>query len=115
MPDTYDPYFVLSDVADNLWDLHQKTINSDKKTSDQAKSMYDTLESDYLEPIRRSKVTENTKKYAQIVIDLNAASGFIDGEIKRINKIVDAVKKVSDYAKIFDQILTTAAKLLAAA
>jgi ABC-type transporter Mla subunit MlaD len=115
MPKTYDPYFVLSDVADELWDLHQKTVNSDKKTSDQAKSMYDTLENVYLEPIRRSKVRENTKKYAEISTQLNAQSDFIDKQIKRINKIVDTVEKVSEYAKIFDKILATAAKLLAAA
>ena len=114
MAKTYDPYFVLSDAADELWDLHQNTINTDPKTSEQAKSMYDTLENVYLEPIRRSKVRENTEKYATISEKLNAESLSIDKQIKRINAIVETVKKVSEYAKIFDQILATAAKLAAA-
>lgn len=108
-----DPYFILSDVADALWEIHQETVNTDSKTSEKAKSMYNTLENVYLEPIRRSKVRENTKKYAQITEALKEKTIEIDKNIKRINKIVDNAKKVTAYAAVFDKIITAAAKILA--
>jgi hemerythrin-like domain-containing protein len=108
-----DPYFVLSDVADALWDLHQSTIHENPKASEQARSMYETLENVYLEPIRRAKVREDTAKYASIAQDLKSETKSIDEQIKRIDNIVETVQKVSEYAKIFDQVVAAAAKFLA--
>ena len=105
-----DPYFYLSDIADNLWDCYQ---NTDGKESDQARSMYDTLENVYLEPFRRSQVQANTKQYAKLTASLQADVTSIDSNIKRINKIADDVQKVAQYAAVFDQVVAIAAKLLA--
>jgi hypothetical protein len=109
----FDPYFILSDVADALWDLYQSTINDDPKASDKARSMYETLENVYLEPIRRAKVREDTEKYAAITENLKTDSKFIDDQIKRIDQIVKTVQKIAEYAKIFDQVIAAAAKFLA--
>jgi hypothetical protein len=104
-----DPYFFLSDIADALWDLYQ---NTDGKASDQARSMYDTLENVYLEPIRRSKIRENTDQYAALTANLKADIDAINKNIQKINKIADDVQKVAQFANIFDQITAIAAKLL---
>jgi hypothetical protein len=104
-----DPYFYLSEIADCLWDLYQ---NTDGKQSDQARSMYDTLENVYLEPFRRSQVHADTQRYAQLTTDLQADITSINAAIQRINKIADNLQKVAQYAAIFDQITAIAAKLL---
>jgi hypothetical protein len=113
MPEARDVYFVLSDVADDLWDLHQSTALKNPRVSDQARAMYETLENVYLEPIRRSKIRENTEKYKTITANLATKSKTIDEEIARINKMVDQIKRVAEYAKIFDQVIATAAKIAA--
>ena len=104
-----DPYFYLSEIADSLWDLYQSTRG---KASDQARSMYDTLENIYLEPFRRSQIQNNTERYAQLTADLQKGITAINKEILRINAIADNVKKVAEYAAVFDQIIGVAAKLL---
>src|SRR6266705_665917 len=96
-----DPYFYLSEIADSLWDFYQ---NTDGKVSDQARSMYDTLENVYLEPFRRSQVQADTQRYAQLTANLQADISSINTDIQRINKIADDVQKVAHYAAIFDQI-----------
>jgi N-methylhydantoinase B/oxoprolinase/acetone carboxylase alpha subunit len=106
-----DPFSCLSDVADNLWDLYQKT---DGDASKQARSMYDKLENDYLEPIRRSKVQDNSEKYGKLTTDLQADISSVNSAIERINKIADDVQKVAQYAAVFDQVTGIAAKLLLA-
>jgi len=113
MSNARDPYLVLSDVADELWDLYQSSLNENQKASEQAKSMHDKLENGYLEPIRRSKVKENTEKYETISAGLKTRTDFIDEQIKRIGKIVESTQKISEYAKIFDQVSAAAAKFLA--
>jgi hypothetical protein len=104
-----DPYFFLSDFTDTLWDLYQ---NTDGKTADQARSMYDTLENVYLEPIRKSKIRDNTEQYATLTANLKADIDTINKNIQKINKIADDVQKVAQFAAIFDQITAIAAKLL---
>jgi hypothetical protein len=106
-----DPYFYLAEIADRLWDLYQ---NTDGKISDQARSMYDTLENVYLEPFRRSQVQANTKKYAKLTTSLQADIASINSDIQRINDIADDIQKVAQYAAIFDQVTGIAAKLLLA-
>jgi hypothetical protein len=104
-----DPYFYLSEIADSLWDLYQ---NADGKESDQARSMYDTLENVYLEPFRRRKIQADTVRYAKLTADLQADISSINADIDRINKIADDVQKVAQYAAVFDQVIAIAAKLL---
>jgi len=104
-----DPYFYLSEIADRLWDLYQET---DGKTSDQARSMYDTLENIYLEPFRRSQVQSDTAAYAALTEKLQGDIVAINKDIVRINKIADDVQKVAQYAAVFDQVIGIAAKLL---
>jgi len=104
-----DPYFYLSEIADSLWDSYQ---NTDGKVSDQARSMYDTLENVYLEPFRRSQVQKNTQRYARLTKNLQASIASINADIQRINEIADDVQKVAQYAAIFDQVTAVAAKLL---
>jgi predicted enzyme involved in methoxymalonyl-ACP biosynthesis len=104
-----DPYFYLSEIADRLWDLYQETKG---KTSDQARSMYDTLENIYLEPIRRSQIQSNTEAYAALTRKLQDDITAINKDIVRINRIADNTQKVAQYAAIFDQIIGIAAKLL---
>jgi hypothetical protein len=104
-----DPYFYLSEIADSLWDLYQ---NADGKESDQARSMYDTLENVYLEPFRRRKIQADTERYAKLTANLQADIASINADIERINKIADNVQKVAQYAAVFDQITAIAAKLL---
>ena len=104
-----DPYFYLSEVADRLWDLYQET---DGKTSDQARSMYDTLENIYLEPFRRRQIQINTEAYAELTRNLQDDITAINKDIVRINKIAEDTQKVAQYATVFDQIIGIAAKLL---
>ena len=103
-----DPYIYLSNIADDLWDLHQQTTG---KASDQAESMYNALEDVYLEPFRRKQVQSNTQLYAQLTQKLQGDITSIDGRIKRINGIEDTVQRVAQYAQVFDQIIAIAAKL----
>ena len=105
-----DPYFYLSDIADSLWDLYQGT---EGKTADQAVSMYNTLEHLYLEPFRRNQIRGNTSRYAALTEGLQASITSLNKDIVRINKIADNVQKVAEYAAIFDQITSVAAKLVA--
>ncbi|SRR6266404_329269 len=104
-----DPFFYLSEIADGLWDLYQ---NTDGKVSDQARSMYDTLENVYLEPFRRNQVQADTQRYAKLTANLQADISSINADVQRINKISEDVQKVAQYAAIFDQITAIAAKLL---
>jgi hypothetical protein len=104
-----DPYFYLSEITDSLWDCYQ---NTDGKSSDQARSMYDTLENLYLEPFRRSQIQSDTKKYSNLTASLQADIQSINSDIDRINKIADDVQKVAQYATVFDQVVGIAAKLL---
>ena len=104
-----DPYFFLAEIADCLWDLYQ---NTDGKTADQAESMYNTLENVYLEPFRRNQIQANTAKYAALKESLQADITSMNKDITRINKIADDIQKVAEYAAIFDQITSVAAKLL---
>jgi hypothetical protein len=108
-PRMIDPYFFLSEIADTCWDLYQ---NTDGKTADTARSMYDTLENLYLEPFRRRQIQANTAKYTALTQSLQADITTINKNITRINKITDNIQKVSEYAAIFDQVIGIAAKLL---
>lgn len=104
-----DPYFFLAEIADCWWDLYQSTAG---KPSDQAKSMYNTLENLYLEPFRRRQIQANTEKYAELTKSLQADITLVNKDITRINTIADDIQKVAEYAAIFDQVIAIAAKLL---
>ncbi len=104
-----DPYSLLAKIAKQLWDLYQNTEGND---SEKAQSMYDELQSRYLEPFRRSQIQADTEKYAQLTKSLQADITSINKNITRINKIADDYQKVAEYAAIFDQIIGVAAKLL---
>lgn len=106
-----DPYFFLSEIADCLWDLYQDTTG---KASDQARSMYDTLENIYLEPFRRRQIQRDTEEYAALTRKLQGDIAAINADIVRINRVAENVQKVAQFAAIFDQVIGIAAKLLAA-
>ncbi len=109
---SYDPYFVLSDFADELWNLYQNTMLTQPKDSEQARSMYEALENIYLEPIRRSKARENTEKYRAVASELKDQTEYIDKQIRRIAEITENTRKISECAAIFDRVIATAAKFL---
>ncbi|MGD0218058.1 MAG: hypothetical protein ABSC45_11205 [Desulfobaccales bacterium] len=108
-----DPIGMLNEIARDLWHCGQFTIGSNEKEAEQAQSMYFTLERVYLEPIRRSQVQEDTQKYAAITQNVANDTKEVQASINEINAIVDTMKKIDEYAKIFDSIIGLAAGILA--
>jgi ABC-type transporter Mla subunit MlaD len=106
-----DPYPILEDVLDILWACYQDK-NISEKAQETAGELWQRL-NDSLERVRKSGIHEDTKKYAELCQDLNTQTNKVQEDIDAINAIVDTCKKVTEYAKIIDNLTGLAAKLAA--
>lgn len=113
MPTVNDPYFTLSDMADDLWNIHQSTLFKDPSTSNRALTLYNLLEDEYLEPARRMKVQENTEKYKKITDSLTQETSEIRKTIQEVKDIADKTEKVIEYMKVVETAIKIGMGLLA--
>lgn len=107
-----DPYPILEDVLDVLWALYQDK-NISEKDQETAGQLWQSL-NDSLEKVRKSRIRENTEKYANLCQELNTQTNKMQKDIDAINAIVGTHEKVAEYAKIMDNLTGLAAKLAAA-
>lgn len=108
-----DLYSELQEFADSLRDLSW-SLDTDPVSSDKAFSMYSTLENVYLEPIRRQLYNLDTQALTNATTSLNKATASINQTITQIQNVIQTAKQLDQYAKIFDGVITLAAKIAAA-
>jgi hypothetical protein len=97
-----------------LWDLYQ-SLHLDPAASAKALAMYNTLENIYLEPTRRKIYQMDSAALAGATANLQASTTDLNNTVNEITGVVNTVKQIDDYAKVFDTIISTAAKMLVAA
>lgn len=112
-PNIGDVYTELQEFADGLWDVSQ-SLDSDQATTEKALAMYNTLENVYLEPVRRKMYQADDTALATATAQLNAATSGINQTIDDLAKVIQTTNQIDQYVKAFDQVLTVAAKVLAA-
>ena len=108
-----DVYDELQEFADTLWDLYQ-SMDTDPASLDKALSMYNTLENVYLEPIRREIYQMDTRALAGATAKLNQSTDGINKTINYIANVIQTTNQLDQYVKVFDSIITIAAKAAAA-
>lgn len=89
-------------MADDFWAIHQSTVSTDPTTSERAKTLYNLLENEYLEPLRRHRVRERTEEYKKVSEELAQDITQIREAIKEIKNIVDKARKITKYMEYFE-------------
>lgn len=110
--DLRDVYTELQEFADRLWDVSQSSA-TDSAGSQKAVALYNTLENKYLEPIRRKMYQADDVALAAAAFQLNVSTQGISHTIDDLANIVQTTDQIDQFVKVFDQVLATAAKVLA--
>jgi len=104
------PYEVLSDYARHVWKLHQDT---DGALSEEALSLYNKLQEEYLQPARRAKVRQNTIKYRRLTKELRTSTAKLEKAIKDIDALVKKAEKLTKLLGYAETAIKIGAKLIA--
>lgn len=112
-PNIGDVYTELQEFGDRLWDVSQSP-DSDQATTDQATTMYNKLENNYLEPIRRKMYQADDAALAAATAQLNTATSGISQTIDNLANIIQTTNQIDQYAKVFDQVIGVAAQVMTA-